>query len=92
MGINDSAADEILGIIGKSNRRYKLTTKPEQGGVSLDIIKLEELLTPSSTLPRKDRMQLALWLSSSVLQFYYTGWIDTTVSDSSSSPHFKCLE
>jgi hypothetical protein len=42
----------------------------------MDIVCLEELLRHSHPLLRKERMQLAIRLSSSILQFYHTGWID----------------
>lgn len=51
----------------------------------MDVINLEELLKPNSTFSRKDRMQLALWLSCSILQFYHTGWIDNAVRQLSCS-------
>ncbi|KAH8746033.1 hypothetical protein BGZ57DRAFT_936044 [Hyaloscypha finlandica] len=78
MSTDKPESDECLGIIGKTNRRYKLSSKPERRDVSMNTINLEELMKLNSTFLRKDRMQLALWLSCSILQFYYTGWIDTS--------------
>ncbi|KAE9378877.1 hypothetical protein N431DRAFT_478013 [Stipitochalara longipes BDJ] len=73
---HDPTSEDHRGIIGKKTKRYKLSIKPDQGHVLEDITTLEDLLKPSSKFLRKDRMQLALWLSCSILQFYHTGWID----------------
>jgi len=73
-----SSSNEYLGVIGKNNKKYKLSIKRGDEKDPKQIICLEEILSPNYQLLRKDRMQLALRLTSSILQFCLTPWIDKT--------------
>lgn len=72
-----AAPDDCEGIIGK-NKKYKLCINQAHHKNSKNIVCLEDLLGPNYPLLRKDRMQLALRLSSSILQFCLTPWVDNS--------------
>jgi hypothetical protein len=70
--------NECQGILGKDNKKYKVCINQKNQDDSKSIVCLEDLLGPNYPLLRKDRMQLALRLSSSILQFCLTPWIDNS--------------
>ncbi|KAH7409371.1 hypothetical protein BKA64DRAFT_664786 [Cadophora sp. MPI-SDFR-AT-0126] len=77
LGMRSLRPEGILGLIGNSKKTYKLCTRQETSAALGSIICLEDLLKPGHRrLQRKERMQLAFRLSSAILQFSCTPWID----------------
>ncbi|PVH88845.1 hypothetical protein DL98DRAFT_648174 [Cadophora sp. DSE1049] len=67
----------ILGFIGNNNKTYKMYPNQEAMATSASIVRLDELWAPGHRrLQRKERLQLAFRLSSTILQFSRTPWID----------------
>jgi hypothetical protein len=77
---DDQAGDNYLGLTGRPDKRYKLCINSGDVDAPGNIVCLEELLKPShrSAPIRKVRMQLALRLSSAILQYCLTPWIEKT--------------
>jgi hypothetical protein len=78
--LDSEITEEGLGILRSDEKKYKIeapleTTEPHPSQVT---VSLEDLTGAQSTLSRRDRISLALRLSYAILQYYSTGWIDTS--------------
>lgn len=69
--------EDVLGLIGNSREPYKLYAMQEATASPASVVCLDQLLKPGHRrIQRKERLQLAFRLSSAILQFCRTPWID----------------
>ena len=77
--INMGIADDELSILCSEQKRYRVQAPPPSD-VQHDSqarVSLHEFLDKEAT-DRRERMRLALQLSFAILQYYSTGWINTS--------------
>jgi hypothetical protein len=66
-----------LAILQSEQKKYKLENSGSQNQETRDTVSLDELTSPDkSSMPRGDRISLAVRLAYAIIQYYSTGWID----------------
>lgn len=71
-------SENELGILQSEQKKYKLQSPGTQNEGTRDTVSLDELTNPEkSSLPRGDRISLAVRLAYAIIQYYSTGWIDS---------------
>jgi hypothetical protein len=78
--VGSTMTEEELGILYSDQKRYKLhapRSQTTQSDTSPTVVSLHDFLSDQSARKR-ERMRLALELSYVILQYYSTGWINTS--------------
>lgn len=76
-GGTPGTTENELGILQSEKRKYRLQSPGSNNQETRDTVSLDELTSSDkSSLPRADRISLAVRLTYAIIQYYSTGWID----------------